>query len=70
LYYHVRIELNEKNKKDYHETLSELDKTDISEIIKFTPQRLNLHFFSHPEFLVGNVYINRGTDPKWIIIHK
>jgi len=34
LYYHVRIKLNEKNEKNYYETLSELDKADISEIIE------------------------------------
>lgn len=33
MYYHVKIELNEKNKKDYHTKLFELDKVDINEII-------------------------------------
>jgi len=33
LYYHVKIELKEKNKKDDHVKLSELDKVDVNEII-------------------------------------
>lgn len=33
MYYHVRIELNEKDKMDNHTELSELDKTNINEII-------------------------------------
>lgn len=33
MYYHVKIELNEKDKKDYHTKLSELDKVDVNEII-------------------------------------
>lgn len=34
MYYHVKIELNEKNKRDRYETLSELDNIDINEIIE------------------------------------
>jgi len=46
LYYHVKIELNEKNKKDYHTELSELDKTDVNEIIDdvVTPYLLEEEF--------------------------
>lgn len=36
MYYHVKIELNEKDKKDYHTKLSELDKTNIDEVINDT----------------------------------
>lgn len=46
MYYHVKIELNEKNKKDYHTELSELDKTDVNEIIDdvVTPYLLEEEF--------------------------
>jgi len=36
LYYHIKIELKEKDKKDNYTKLSELDKTEINEIINDT----------------------------------
>jgi len=47
LYYHIKIQLNEKNKRDYHTSLAELDKTDIDEVINDTV----LPYLQEKEFL-------------------
>ncbi|MDY0144357.1 MAG: nucleotide-binding protein [Bacteroidales bacterium] len=47
MYYHIKIELNEKNKKDYHTNLAELDKTNIDEVINDTV----LPYLQEKEFL-------------------
>ena len=55
MYYHVRIELIEKNKRDYHVILSELDKVDIGEII----EDIVFPYLNHREFLFDGHMITR-----------
>ncbi|MDD2791339.1 MAG: nucleotide-binding protein [Sulfurimonas sp.] len=56
MYYHIKIELNEKNKKDYHTNLSELDKTNIDEVIKDTmlPYLQEIEFLFDGRMLTKN----------------
>jgi len=56
LYYHSKIELNEKNKKNNNVTLTELDKTDFEEIISDTllPYLKNEDFFFDGHILNKN----------------
>jgi predicted nucleotide-binding protein len=65
LYYHVKIELNEKDKKDYHTNLSELDTTNIDEIINDTV----LPYLQEDEFLFDGRML-RNSDIRSIKIYE
>jgi len=55
LYHHVIIELNEKNKNDYHTNLFELDKIDINEII----DDIAIPYLQEEEFLFDGRMLNK-----------
>lgn len=65
MFYHVKIQLNEKNKNDYHTELSELDITNIDEIIKDTV----LPYLKEDEFLFDGRML-RKSDIRSIKIYE
>lgn len=65
MYYHVKIELNEKDKKDYHTKLSELDITNIDEIITDTV----IPYVQENEFLFDGRML-RKSDIRSIKIYE
>ena len=74
MYNHIKIELNEKNKKDYHTDLSELDKTDINEIINDTvlPYLQEKEFYFDGRMLTKNdirsIKIYQTEQPAQVLV--